>query len=611
MKKTVKFAGLLLCSALGFVACESKDVSGNQKTNVLLVEPSAPIAFNATGNEQRTLTVTTDAKDWDYTASEWVEAEKNGEVLLVGVKDNQAEESRSGEIKFTAGNAEPVVVKIMQAGEKHVLSVEPSTPIAFKAAGNESVTLTVTTNVEDWTFEVPEWITAEKAGNTLVVSVEDNEVEEVKNGSITFKAGNAEPVVIAVSQEAKEVHNLSVEPVDAIEFEATDSKSVTFTVTTNVDGWAYEVPSWVKATKSGNTLVVSAGNNMTANPKNGIIKFTAGEAEPVEIIVSQKANMQIKEKPIKQMVAFQINETNPLNALEYKLSDGSYFFDAVVLFSGNICWYPEQDRVAFNSRQGEPVCNKNIDFLIANSETYIKPLHDAGIKVYMGITPYHTRASIISLSYNGCRDFAEEMAELVRDNYLDGVFLDQEYVGDHGGPMSEYWSSPRAGGSYFAYQMKKQMKNIVPWPTEVVAYEVGLESFSVVTDHEDHSEHTQKEYLDVVVPDYAQYIYPGEKYGDLTRKNMASESVELNLRKGYVDFLSDGPDEGFGWVFYFAFNPVKAEGENVMDENLDRGMENFEQAAENWFDYDVMRPTGYYKWIKDNPDETCAVRHEF
>ena len=47
----------------------------------------------------------------------------------------------------------------------------------------------------------------------------------------------------------------------------------------------------------------------------------------------------------KQFFYFEVNDTNPLNALEFLTESGKYFFDHIVLFAANINWDPEKQRV--------------------------------------------------------------------------------------------------------------------------------------------------------------------------------------------------------------------------------------------------------------------------
>lgn len=81
--------------------------------NTLSVAPSSDITFDASGNADVTFTVTTDADAWEYTVPEWITAAKADNKLIAAAADNTGAE-RSGEIKFTAGNATAVTVKVTQ-----------------------------------------------------------------------------------------------------------------------------------------------------------------------------------------------------------------------------------------------------------------------------------------------------------------------------------------------------------------------------------------------------------------------------------------------------------------------------------------------------------------
>ena len=56
----------IILSSMTFASCEPKE----GETDTLSVEPSDAIVFQASDNEDVRLTVTTTAKDWEYTAPE-------------------------------------------------------------------------------------------------------------------------------------------------------------------------------------------------------------------------------------------------------------------------------------------------------------------------------------------------------------------------------------------------------------------------------------------------------------------------------------------------------------------------------------------------------------
>ena len=94
MKRLLKFAACLACAPFFLLSCEEQEPIA-EETNTLEVTPSDPISFLASGNAAVTLTVTTDADSWDYTAPEWIVATQEENTLSVNAKDN-TEASRRG-----------------------------------------------------------------------------------------------------------------------------------------------------------------------------------------------------------------------------------------------------------------------------------------------------------------------------------------------------------------------------------------------------------------------------------------------------------------------------------------------------------------------------------
>lgn len=77
------------------------------------------------------------------------------------------------------------------------------------------------------------------------------------------------------------------------------------------------------------------------------------------------------------------NDTNPLNHLSFTLGDtGTPFFDVVVLFSGNIRFNRETQKIYIH-------LNENLTPQLANAEKYIKPLQRKGMKVVLSILGDH------------------------------------------------------------------------------------------------------------------------------------------------------------------------------------------------------------------------------
>ena len=91
--------------------------------------------------------------------------------------------------------------------KQETLEVSPSEPLTFSWNDAERVALEVTTTADSWDAAVytdgEDWVTAQKEGTTLTISVKENDSESERNGKVTVSAGNAKPVEIHVTQTGK------------------------------------------------------------------------------------------------------------------------------------------------------------------------------------------------------------------------------------------------------------------------------------------------------------------------------------------------------------------------------------------------------------------------
>lgn len=95
---------------------------------------------------------------------------------------------------------------------------------------------------------------------------------------------------------------------------------------------------------------------------------------------------------VRNVCYFEVNDTNPLNALEFVLKDsGKLFFDDIILFSANINYNAETGRVYVLN-------NPNVQFLLDNNEQFLQPLRKRGMKVILGILGNHDAAGVAQLS---------------------------------------------------------------------------------------------------------------------------------------------------------------------------------------------------------------------
>lgn len=677
----------LAVSAVALMAgCKEKGVTEPEQ-NSLEVTPAEDMVFKASGNEDQILNIKTDADSWTFTAPEWVEAEKASRSLTVNVKDNESTtEARSGKIEFKAGNAKPVSINISQSFAED-LTVTPSELPEFKAKDNDPATLTVTTNLPEWSFEVEqtgEWFSVSRAENVLTVSVTDNEVKEPREGKIVVTAGENKKTV-AVKQQAKGEVNLTVTPSELPQFKATGNEETVLTVDTDAETWSYKTPDWISATKEENVLKLNVSDNEVTEPREGVIEisaedkivsidvsqapattlsvspeslsefsFTAPQTQNVtvttnaadwsftapdwiiatkegnvlkvtaqdntgavrsgeititaedkeaKVAVSQAAFIDVESgKPIKNIFYCEANSTNPLNALEYKLNNGSYFFDAVVIFSANIVYNAQNQKIELS-------LNGNVKTLMEQNETYLQPLRDAGMKVYMGLLGHHTYAGLCNLTETGADQFATVVANAVKNYNVDGVAMDDEYQEGSSNPNPTLFenSSSIQGGARLCAALKKKMgadKDVVVFGFNKFQYYYyqGSKLESAVG-------YAPSEFMDIYVPNYGGYETTIEDpFTGMTKKDMAGRSYELNKLKDNVAFdptymdqsksgltldrLKGYIDDGYGYFMWFAFDPNPSSGIYNLTTSL-KAIDRACQAMDG--NRRLQMPTHYYK----------------
>ncbi len=619
-----------------FASCDSSD--DVDKQNTLKVTPASSISFDADGNQDVVLTVETDAKAWAVEKSEWITAAQEGNKLRVNAEANVSESARPGRITISAGNAEPVKINVLQAGVQAgeiVLSVTPSDAIEFEAKDNTAVELTVSTNADEWTYTYPEsWMTAEKSGNKLTVNAKDN-TGEANVGQIVIKTGDGEKSVrIAVTQKAGSDDVITTDKVkgslssaDELDFQfvhdATEpvTKTLTFTLEKaaaadvrvkivfdakhveeyNFDnGTEYEVfPEALVSVANDGVLTVPAGETsadieVTVTPSAEQLAYVTKYMIPLQaaavtenITVDAAAAyvdftvMRASSKKIRNICYFEVNDCNPLNAIEYILEDGQPFFDAIVLFAGNINWDPDKQKVYMNA-------NPNVQALLDNSEELLQPIRKKGIKVLLDILGNHDQAGLAGLSDIGCEKFGRELAQICLDYKLDGIGFDDEYS-RYGGSGAWFASPSSARAARLCYETKKAMTELCPWETWMHLYYLGYIRSNMPSVTIDGVTYEPGTFIDNVCADYGGAAAP-VKGMDLSC--CAGNSIQLNYGWGISE--SDAKtimDNGYGWIMWFAFDPS---GTGTVANNRTSSLQQFRNMAKGCYNQTVLDPKNVY-----------------
>ena len=635
------------------------------------------LLFRASGNEPQTLTVTTNVEAWTYDLSfgeneeeSWftVKAdEADPKSLVVTVSDYaETEGERVGSINFSAGDDNTSVA--VRQSARDMVEVTPSEPLTFSWNDAEGVALGVTTTAASWDAAVEtgaeSWINIQKEGTTLTISVEVNGSESERSGKVTVSAGNAKPVEIKVTQTGKPAPvngqladqtstddpvrvtmkqgatAYPVTPVLKLASALEDAGSITlYYDEAVVDTWnSYGgVPVCEKLPEGSYTLpeegfTIPAGQTDVQLPIEINLENLEYETSYMLVLKVQAKSDNIGDvscgndglryiittakgpaKPVdhstrKNVAILEVNDVNPLSLLEVKFTDGSLFFDGVVLFSSNIQYNADGNYV-------ELYHNPNVQTLLEQRDTYIKPLQDAGIEVYLSILGNRTPAWVSNLLPATAELFAAKVADDVSKYHLDGVFLDDEYRGEYGAdeytnlfyPYSTYYGTLEPQYSRFGYILKQALKKKCDWNPKVILYQVNEEEWRQVDGT------PVNEYLDLLIPDHNGTVakWYNASYMNIAKENMAF--VSWNCRTYGLDendeatgnlystsnatvkkSLSDG-----NWMGWYNLNldPTSGVGYFNWMNNTVRLMQFYAYYA---FDgAEIATPTGYYK--KMNP----------
>jgi hypothetical protein len=600
-------------------------IDKNSEVPTLSVSASRTLEFAPDNNDNIVVEVTTNCDSWDYSAPEWVITNKAENSLIVNVTDNKGE-ARTDSIIFTAKGVTPVALYITQAA--HIDSIIPSLSVSsthslqFAPKNNEEAVIDVNTNCDNWEYTAPEWVIANKVENTLIVNVTDNE-GEARTDSIIFTAKDVTPVALCITQSAhiseaklnnltdNELHNITSNTWNGevnITLSSPASNDVVVALSINdqhkhidITGEVCPIIPVDAITLSHQEVIISQGNSQSDNIIISVdaSQLTPGttyavpvyatiqsgnatlseEASKVIFLIKRKA-----ERSIKQVVYIEVNDCNPLNILEYNLTDGTPFFDAVILFAANINYDSDNDVVYLHN-------NPNVQALLDNSDTYLQPLRERGIKVYLGLLGNHDAAGLAQLSDWGAEQWAQSVAETCSRYKLDGVNLDDEY--SKSPIVDNHWFTQRSAkaGARLAYELKKALSEKCNWPTEVSIYEYGalydLPEVSI-----DGTTHTQSEFIDFIVADYGGRSTP---YGDLTYAHCSGASIQLAQGRTLTDRSARTiASQGYGWCMCFAFDPSGTGGTR---NNREHSMEQFNVAAQVFYNSFMAQPTYVYNKI--------------
>ncbi|MFC7376268.1 endo-beta-N-acetylglucosaminidase H [Brachybacterium sp. GCM10030267] len=122
---------------------------------------------------------------------------------------------------------------------------------------------------------------------------------------------------------------------------------------------------------------------------------------------------------IASVAYIEVNHNNLENAGAYTLDDGTAAFDIASIFAANI---------NYDGTSAYLHCNENVQHVLDEAETTIRPLQEKGIKVVLSLLGNHQGAGFANFPDRAAADrFAQQVAGTVRRYGLDGVDIDDEW----------------------------------------------------------------------------------------------------------------------------------------------------------------------------------------
>lgn len=270
----------------------------------------------------------------------------------------------------------------------------------------------------------------------------------------------------------------------------------------------------------------------------------------------------------KTVLFFEVNDTNPLNALQFRMEDGRYLWNYVVLFAANINYDRENGEVYI-------YCNDQVQYILDHNEEIIQPLRRRGIKVIISILGNHDESGLAQLSDLGAKQFAQKVKNLCEAYNLDGVNYDDEYSNSPDLENPLFTNRSYEAGSRLIFETKKAMPD-----KEIISYQYGA---CVGQDYVDGI--PSNEWLDIVVGDYGR---PGVPYAGMTLANCSVMSVEM-ARGGSVS-LSQAQgyaQSDYGYVMAFGLWAANRQGNQSQFNSMSN-------LAQGLYGTPLKKPEFYY-----------------
>lgn len=271
-------------------------------------------------------------------------------------------------------------------------------------------------------------------------------------------------------------------------------------------------------------------------------------------------------------VWIEVNNTNPLNMLEFETEDGHLLIDHLVLFAYNI---------NYDAEKGKVYCfaNPQCQYILDHYNEIVRPLRERGIKVFISVLGNHDASGLAQLSDAGARAFAQEMKALCEGYGFDGVNYDDEYSNSPDLSIPWFTSRSQAAGNRLYYETWKAMPD-----KEMMSYQYGSALGNGAVD-----DVLPGEYMSWAVGDYGRR---GVAYEGMTNAQVSYQSSEFAQWRSTPteSTVSQWMASDYGlWMIFSLWNDSK---------NLQRDWNSMNILAKAIYGCELKKPTKFYPQTK-------------
>ncbi|GAB3828237.1 endo-beta-N-acetylglucosaminidase H [Kribbella italica] len=220
----------------------------------------------------------------------------------------------------------------------------------------------------------------------------------------------------------------------------------------------------------------------------------------------------------------EVNNNSMLNVGKYTLANGgAQVFDVAVIFAANINYDGSKAYLHFN---------ENVQRVLDNVATEVRPLQQKGIKVLLSILGNHQGAGFANFPSQAAADaFAQELADAVNQYGLDGIDFDDEYA-DYG-----VNGTPQPNASSFVYLVQALRQKL---PNKLITlYDIGPAAARLSYNGQSVAETFNYAWN----PYYGTWSVPR---GPSAKSKLSPAAVHINVSSNAASLATRTKTEGYG-----------------------------------------------------------------